>query len=250
MDLKPVCVITSWDDADRFTPKLARLLENYALRATFFVPVTYLTHGNITKEEIANLSNNYEIGSHSVTHSNLTKLPIELIRKEVSESKRVLEQIVGKRILCFSYPYGFFNNILKNEVKAAGYIAARTVRPYRIDENTDPFALPTTIQACPQTRISSNLFALAKISIGLVPVLLTSRTWNKLGRKLFDACLKRGGVFHLWGHSWEIEKEDGWNTLEDFFSYICCRKDASYLSMGEYASAHYLNSLRLNSILT
>jgi len=239
MYLRPLYVITSWDDADRFTAKLAHLLENYVLKATFFVPIKPTKYGKILKEEIIALSTTYEIGCHSITHSDLTKLPLEVIKKEVSGSKHVLEQIIGTSLLCFCYPGGFFNDAVKNEVKAAGYIAARTTKPYRIDAGTDPFALPTTIQARRQTKLSLNLFALAKINVGLAPILLTSRKWSKLGKKLFDICLKRGGVFHLWGHAWEIEKQGGWNTLEDMFSYIAYRKDVLYLAMGEYVKKVY-----------
>ena len=234
MNLRSVYVVTSWDDADKFTAKLTRLLENYELKATFFVPIKSTKHSRLSKGEIAALSDAYEIGSHSMTHSNLTKAPLEVVRKEVLESKQVLERIIGTDILCFCYPGGFFNGVVRNEVKAAGYIAARTSKTYRIDESTDPFRMSTTIQARRQTKLSLNLFALANISLALVSVLLTSQKWSKLAKKLFDICLKRGGVFHLWGHAWEIEKQSGWNTLEDIFSHISYRKDVSYLSMGEY----------------
>lgn len=227
-------VITSWDDADRYTAKLTRLLENYALSATFFVPVKPTKYGKMSKEEIVALSTAHEIGAHSMTHSDLTKIPPQLVRKEVSTSKHVLEQIIGTSILCFCYPGGFFNDAIKNEVRSAGYIAARTAEPYRIDAGTDPLALPTTIQARPQTRLSLSLFALAKVGVSLISSLLTSKNWSELGKKLFDISLKRGGVFHLWGHAWEIEKQDGWDTLENFFAYISYRKNVSYLPIGKY----------------
>ena len=239
MNLKRVYVITSWDDADRSTGKLTCLLEKYALKATFFVPIKPTKYGRIPQEEIIALSTAYEIGGHSITHSDLTKMPIEMIRKEISESKHVLEQMIGTTILCFCYPGGFFNDAVKNEVKVAGYIGARTTESYRIDEDADPFALPTTIHAHHQTRLSLNLFALAKMSVGLVPVLLMRQTWSKLGKKLFDICLRRGGVFHLWGHAWEIEKQRLWDSLEDIFSYIAYREDVLYLSMGEYVQKVY-----------
>ena len=232
--MRPVFVLTSWDDADRFTPKLTNLLQNYALKATFFVPIKPVGHGRITDEEIMELSKAYEIGGHSMTHSDLTKLPLEAIRKEASESKHTLEQIIGTKVLCFCYPRGFFNDAVKREIEAAGYMAARTSKPYQIDWHKDPFALATTIQVRPQTRLSLDLFALAKISVGLVPVLLKKQKWSELGKKLFDICIERGGVFHIWGHSWEIEEQGNWKTLEDFFSYLAYRKEVIYLTVGEY----------------
>jgi len=237
MDLRPVYVVTSWDDADIFTPKLARLLENYALKATFFVPIESTKHGRLSKEELVNLSDAYEIGSHSITHSNLTKVPQAVLRKEVIESKRVLEHMIDTEISCFCYPEGFANDVVKNEVKNAGYLAARTAKIYRVDEIKDWFKVPTAIQARRQTRLTLSILALSRINMALAPVLLQSRNWIELAKKLFDICLNRGGVFHLWGHAWEIEQEDGWGSLEDFFSYLSYRKGVFYLSLGEYARA-------------
>ena len=37
---------------------------------------------------------------------------------------------------------------------------------------------------------------------------------------LFDKTLEEGGVYHLWGHSWEIDKNEDWNRLERVFKYI------------------------------
>ncbi len=39
------------------------------------------------------------------------------------------------------------------------------------------------------------------------------RNWDVLGRRLLEDALADGGVFHLWGHSWEIEAHDDWDRL-------------------------------------
>ena len=35
-----------------------------------------------------------------------------------------------------------------------------------------------------------------------------------------DYVIKHGGVWHLWGHSWEIEKNKDWDKLEEVFMNI------------------------------
>ena len=38
--------------------------------------------------------------------------------------------------------------------------------------------------------------------------------WPTLARSLGYAALQRGGVFHLWGHSWELEEHGLWGVLD------------------------------------
>ena len=222
-----VCVISSWDDADKYTFKLAKLLEKYKIKATFFVPIKPTKYGRITDNEIVELSKAYEIGGHSITHTDLTTLPLHVAKNEILECKKVLEQLCGVPISCFCYPEGKFNDAIKNIVKKSGFIAARTTKPYRI-KNSDPFAMPTTIQ-CHNQNISRNIFNLVKHGIKF-----ESKKWDKLAAKLFDVCLEKGGCFHFWGHAWEIEKENGWDILENLLSYISYRKDVFYLTMKDY----------------
>jgi hypothetical protein len=45
-------------------------------------------------------------------------------------------------------------------------------------------------------------------------------SWLGIACAAFDRALKEGGVFHLWGHSWEIEKYGLWEKLERFFAHV------------------------------
>jgi len=240
-----VFVVTTWDDGDKFTWKLTSLLEKYRIKATFFVPIKPTKYGRIADEEVRELSKAYDVGGHGITHSDLTKLPIQVARKEIKQCKQVLEQLCETTVQTFSYPGGKLSKELKVAVKDAGFIAARTTKPYNIKETRDPFAIPVSIQAHRQ-NISRNLFHLAKIDANLIHHLFKEREkWDKLAEKLFDICLEKGGVFHCWGHTWEIEKEDGWKALENIFSHISYRKNVSYLDMRDYAFKVYNDTERV-----
>ncbi len=68
------------------------------------------------------------IASHSVTHfSNLTQLPDDKLKWEITESKRVLEAKLGIPIRYFTYPEGHYDQRVANLVDAAGYDAALTM---------------------------------------------------------------------------------------------------------------------------
>ncbi|MGA9854339.1 MAG: polysaccharide deacetylase family protein [Gammaproteobacteria bacterium] len=75
------------------------------------------------------LAAGHEIGSHSLTHPFLTRLPRSQAREEISASKKILEDLFGHPIQYFCYPYGDWNNDICNLVMAAGYKAAFTTNP-------------------------------------------------------------------------------------------------------------------------
>jgi hypothetical protein len=58
--------------------------------------------------------------------------------------------------------------------------------------------------------------------------------WPKLARSLFRRCLERGGVFHLWGHSWELQEADQWQHLDDILRLMSrFAYEAAFLANGE-----------------
>ena len=50
---------------------------------------------------------------------------------------------------------------------------------------------------------------------------------------MFDRVMVRGGVFHLWGHSWEIENHKDWQRLEAVLKYISRRPGVVYATNQE-----------------
>src|SRR4029077_16187525 len=103
-----VFVTTSWDDDDRSGLKVAELLSRHRLRGTFYVPTAKLGGDSLfAAEDLRALAAaGFEIGAHSVSHAILTSLgPLDLAR-EISECKKVLQQILGTEITMFCYPKG------------------------------------------------------------------------------------------------------------------------------------------------
>jgi hypothetical protein len=44
---------------------------------------------------------------------------------------------------------------------------------------------------------------------------------------------KNGGIFHLFGHSWEIERFGLWDELDEVLAYIAAHDNVMYLTNGE-----------------
>lgn len=89
-----------------------------------------------------------EIGSHTITHPHLTALSIIDQKKEIAESKMNLENIIKKRIIGFSYPFGTgkdYNKQTINLVKTSGYTYANANFPGRVNKFSNPYELPRII---------------------------------------------------------------------------------------------------------
>ena len=69
-----------------------------------------------------------EIGSHTLTHPHLPTLSHEQARAEIFDSKKLLEDRFGIPIRHFCYPYGDYNEAIRDLVGEAGYETAPTVR--------------------------------------------------------------------------------------------------------------------------
>ena len=98
-------------------------------------------------EEIRRLAEGglIEIGSHTETHPVLSALPIEEQRREIRESKRRLEEILGSPVTAFSYPYGGNAAIGQHAVglvQEAGYLLACANFPAFVTCGANPFLLP------------------------------------------------------------------------------------------------------------
>jgi peptidoglycan/xylan/chitin deacetylase (PgdA/CDA1 family) len=70
-----------------------------------------------------------EIGSHTVTHPDLTARDPEVALSEIAESRTIIEEQIGAPVRSFSYPIGSYNEELAAMVRAAGYTNAVTTHP-------------------------------------------------------------------------------------------------------------------------
>lgn len=87
------------------------------------------------------LAAGHEIGSHTLSHAALTRVPAAKAREEISGSKKKLEDLFGRPIRYFCYPYGDWNDAVRDMVMEAGYSAAFTTAAGVNMPSDSPFAL-------------------------------------------------------------------------------------------------------------
>ena len=84
----------------------------------------------LNRAELKELSDQgIEIGSHTLNHTDLRNVTSEVAREEFDLSKSYLEEITGKEVVSFSFPYGSYNDVLINLAFSCGYNFVYTTQP-------------------------------------------------------------------------------------------------------------------------
>ena len=109
----------------------------------------------MNKEMIAEmLDYGIEFGSHTQHHLAVNEIPLEKAQKEITESKKDVEEITGKQCVSFAYPFGGINEKVKQLVKQAGYSYAVSTNTGPDEFLSDPFQIKR-IDIGPRTNIFS-----------------------------------------------------------------------------------------------
>lgn len=151
------CVALTFDDgyADNLS-SAAPILREYGFRATCFVVSEKI--GSYNEWDAAKLggrkplmdrgqlqkwvSEEFEVGSHTCTHPDLTLLSRDAIMHELVESRAALSRITGTPVSTFCYPFGRHNPHVSWCVRRAGYKFAVTTNRGRASREDDPLQLP------------------------------------------------------------------------------------------------------------
>ncbi len=133
------------------------ILKKYGFPWTFFIYPDFITTGEgpgaaSWNDLLALQKDGVDIESHSMTHPNL-KLHHQKVKgvwhnftpdeyaqwltNETAGAKALLEQKMGKPIVCFAYPYGEYNKQVQDAAIAAGYEAIFTVADNPVHSSTN-----------------------------------------------------------------------------------------------------------------
>lgn len=182
-------------------------------------------------------SEGFEIGAHTMSHRALSGLSRQDLLHEVLGSKVILEQELGAEVRMFSYPFGRYDRRVIECVAQCGFSGARTTRMLALGLEFCPFEIPTSLQAYPHPPFNyiKNLGKRRDVAnlIRFVREYLACDNWIELGKKLFCQMMKHGGIWHLYGHSWEIEELKLWEQLEELLTYVSKWPGVNYVCNSE-----------------
>jgi peptidoglycan/xylan/chitin deacetylase (PgdA/CDA1 family) len=159
-------VLITFDDGYSGIASIAYpILKNCGFKAVVFLPYNYIGRNTpfpwetsgITRHhplyqqlrplswtEVNEIKDVVSIGSHSVSHFLLAKADPDVIRHEIAESKRLIENRIGEEVISFSYPggipeHGAMNDITRKALQDAGYRVAFYSEIGRNAANSDPY---------------------------------------------------------------------------------------------------------------
>jgi peptidoglycan/xylan/chitin deacetylase (PgdA/CDA1 family) len=112
------------------------------LPATFFPVSAHVADDREHRRAVAALAMaGHSVGAHTHTHRPLTALPDADVRRELAESRQVLEDVVGARVGVFCYPFGAWDARVAALVAEAGFDAAFTADLGVVRAGDDRFRL-------------------------------------------------------------------------------------------------------------
>ncbi|EFP96978.1 hypothetical protein VIBC2010_20210 [Vibrio caribbeanicus ATCC BAA-2122] len=108
----------------------------------------------MSPEQVKELSESglVEIGGHTVTHPDLSRLTSAEQEQEIYDNKVALESMIGKRLTSFAYPYGSLNEDSKNIASKIGYQYAVATDSGPIHVHGDKFQI-RRIAIFPRTSV-------------------------------------------------------------------------------------------------
>lgn len=176
----------SVDDGCASDVRVAVLCKKYGIDAIFYWPVEWhsLAHDMgykpLTYSDAHEIAKHYTVGSHTITHRHLTRLPQKEAEYEISESQLLLQNLFGVPILNFAPPRGYTNDILTE-------FTMRFYEKQRLTKGED------LVHVHPNSGANN----------------------NKAWRDCITVDTKE-----LFCHSWELDKYDLWDELEGYLENI------------------------------
>ncbi|MEW6101642.1 MAG: polysaccharide deacetylase family protein [Candidatus Omnitrophota bacterium] len=146
--IPPKTVAITFDDGYKDTYTLAfPILKKYNIPATLFIIVNEVERiqgDRVSWQDIKEMqaSGLVIIGSHTIGPEPLVNIKSEQeIKRQIFDSKKILEEKLGRKVNTFSYPEGLFNPAIRKMVIKAGYKVAVATNPGKNYPDDDIFAL-------------------------------------------------------------------------------------------------------------
>lgn len=115
---------------------------NYPFTLFVYVEATQKKYPDfMTWDEIKEASKYGEIELHSYSHKQLVKLTNEEIKKDTNLALEIFEKNLGFKPKAYSYPYGEYDERVKNEIKNFGFEYIMNQNNGSVNEKSDLFDL-------------------------------------------------------------------------------------------------------------
>lgn len=204
----------SYDDGQIHDRRLVDIFNRHGLKGTFHINSGTLAQDRqhdtfIAADEVAELFAGHEVAVHGVQHRNLPTLTGHQVVNEILEDRRALEKLTGGLVQGMSYAFGNYSGEIINILRNLGIKYSRTVN------STNGFFPPADFMAWnPTCHHNGRLM--------------------ELGRQFLDAPdYVELPLMYVWGHSFEFDRNNDWNVIEEFAELMKGREEIWYATNGE-----------------
>ena len=228
-------VTLSYDDGDTEDIRLVEILDRHGLKCTFNLNSGLFSQNGeasrperkwgqkMTRDQATKLYKNtvHEIAVHGYTHPYLDQLTLGQAAYEIVKDRETLEEQFDTVVRGMAYPYGRYSDEIVEMLRGCGIVYARTcVSTLKFDIPTDWLRMPAT---CHHANPALN---------SLVDTFLSKEMTNSRPPMLF----------YLWGHGFELERDNNWEIIENFAERMGGRDDIWYatnIEIYEYVEAFH-----------
>lgn len=119
------------------------VLKEFGIPATVFMVSDHIGRsGYLTVSQMRKMSDaGIGFGSHTKSHRNLKDASMQDTERELMHSKKIIEEVTGKKVTAFCYPSGQQGGCCRDVLKRAGYRTAFLTMPRDGSVKLDPYAL-------------------------------------------------------------------------------------------------------------
>ena len=219
---KTKAILLSYDDGMESDRRFVELLNKYKLKGTFNLnsgffgkQVSWLTWKPfyIESTEVKALYEGHEIASHTDNHPDLTSLDLGAVRQTVEQDRKKLVILGGNTVTSFAYPFG------KGDERTARRLENLGITNARLITQKGDFGLPQDWLLWKPTAHHS--------------------TAGPFIEKFFAQQKQELSLLYIWGHSWELEKNEpgnSWEYMEDLCRKLSGHRDVWYTTTGEFTA--------------
>ena len=138
---KPIMLTFDDTKLDQWTVAVPEL-KKYGFKAVFFIMTVSLGRANyLSRDQVRKMSDmGHVIGSHTYDHQNVKKYQGEDWVTQIEKPTKTLQEVTGKDIKYFAYPFGLWNKEAIPELKKRGFSSAYILAEKR-DDNDPLFTI-------------------------------------------------------------------------------------------------------------
>lgn len=209
----------SYDDGQIFDRRLVEIFNKNGIKGTFHLNSGLMQRdtNHIQPEEIAGLYAGHEVSAHTYTHPTIARCPNQQVIQQVLLDREYLEAACGYPVRGMSYPNGSVSEDIVGLLPYCGIEYSRTVA------STLGFGMPDNYLLWNPTCHHSRL--------GDLP-------------DKFLELFKRQYLYmmYVWGHSYEFDRDNNWDVIEDFCEKMGGHDDIWYATNIEIVD--YMNAAK------